>query len=120
VPGRPDLERLNEITSRTGIIAADKIADYVLSPSHPDGRGKAAYLAVLGYTRDDWRQLESDLRSQHVVLDAAPGRASPYGVKYEIVGNLTGPNGRTGRIRTVWIVRHDEDVPRLVTLIPEG
>jgi len=102
------------------IISVDKLRDYVLSSSHPDGRAKAAYLAGLGYTRDGWRQLEADLRTQHLAVDAVPGRASPYGLKYEIVGSLTGPNGRSGRVRTVWIVRHDEAVPRLVTLIPEG
>ena len=40
-------------------------------------------------------------------------------LKYEILGQLTGPNGVTGWVRTIWIVRHGEENPRLVTLIPE-
>jgi hypothetical protein len=38
--------------------------------------------------------------------------------KYEILGPLTGPNGATAWIRTIWIVLTDETTPRLVTLIP--
>jgi hypothetical protein len=44
---------------------------------------------------------------------------SPYGRKYEILGLLTGPNGTSAWIRTIWIVLTDESLPRLVTLIPE-
>jgi len=95
------------------------LRDYILSPTHPDGRGKAAYLSRFGYSQTEWLRLEQDLRAQHLILDAERGRPSLYGTKYEIVGVLVGPNGATGWIRTVWIVRHGEAVPRLVTLIPE-
>ena len=101
------------------VISPAKLRDYILSPTHPDGRGKAAYLSRLGYSQTDWLRLDRDLRAQHLILDAAPGRPSLYGTKYEIVGVLMGANGATGWIRTVWIVRHGEAIPRLVTLIPE-
>jgi len=64
----------------------------MLSPAHPDGRSKALFLARLGYSRDGWQRLENDLRSQ-LTLDAGPGKHSPYGQEYEILGWLTGPNG---------------------------
>lgn len=51
-------------------------------------------------------------------LDVEPGRRSSYGRKYEILGLLTGPNGSTAWVRTIWIVRVGETAPRLVTLIP--
>jgi hypothetical protein len=108
-----------KLSADVAVISPEKLRDYILSPTHPDGRGKAAYLSRFGYSRTDWRRLERDLRAQHLILDAAPGRPSLYGTKYEIVGVLVGPNGATGRIRTVWIVRQGEAVPRLVTLIPE-
>jgi len=41
------------------------------------------------------------------------------GRKYEILGLLTGPNGTTAQIRTIWIVLAGETRLRLVTLIPE-
>ena len=108
-----------KLPADVAVISPEKLRGYILSPTHPDGRSKAAYLGHCGYLQTDWRRLEHDLRAQHLILDAAPGRPSLYGAKYEIVGVLVGPNGATSRIRTVWIVRHGEAFPRFVTLIPE-
>jgi len=58
------------------------------------------------------------LREQILSHDAQPGRPSPYGQKYEILGPLTGPNGKNAWVRTIWIVLTGETAPRLVTLIP--
>jgi hypothetical protein len=90
----------------------------LLSLRHPDGRGKAEYLGRLGYSHDAPEQLEADLREQIFSLDAHPGRPSPYGQKYEILGPLTGPNGKNAWVRTIWFVVTGETAPRLVTLIP--
>jgi hypothetical protein len=100
------------------IISPEKLRDYILSPAHPDGRSKATYLALAGYSREDWSRLERDLRNQHLLLEARPGGITPWGRKYEILGPLIGPNGRTLWIRTFWIVRNDESAARLITLIP--
>jgi hypothetical protein len=35
------------------IVADSKIADYLLSPTHRDGRFKAAFFTRFGFTRDD-------------------------------------------------------------------
>jgi hypothetical protein len=72
----------------------------------------------LGYSQSAFGRLELDLREQILSLEAQPGRSSPYGQKYEILGPLTGPNGSSAWIRTIWIIRTGESVPRLVTLIP--
>jgi hypothetical protein len=45
------------------VIEPAKLRDYLLSLDHPDGRAKAAYLALLGYTREHWEQLARDLRA---------------------------------------------------------
>lgn len=100
------------------IIAPEKLRDYVLSPTHPDGRAKAAYLGRIGYTQSDWRRLDADLREQILTRDAERANASSYGQKYEILGPLTGPNGIAAWVRTIWIIPRGENVPRLVTLIP--
>ena len=89
-----------------------------MSTTHPDGRGKAEYLGRLGYSQDTAGELDPDLREQILSLDAQPGRPSPYGQKYEILGPLTGPNGKNAWVRTIWIVLTGETAPRLVTLIP--
>ena len=105
---------------RDSVIAAEKLRDYILSPEHPDGWGKANYLANLGYSRANWRRLAFDLRAQVLPLPATPARASPYGRKYEILAPLRGPNGKTAWIRTIWIVLKGQPRARLVTVLPEA
>jgi hypothetical protein len=101
------------------VIPLEKLRDYILSPTHPDGRGKAAFLGRLGYHQADWRRLEADLRRQILTREARSAAQSPWGLKYEILGPLTGPNGTTAWVRSIWIVPAGETTPRLVTLIPE-
>ena len=111
-----DSER--RLSAVTAIVPEEKLRDYVLSPTHPDGKAKADYLARIGYSQERWQQLEGDLRIQHLILEAKPGRVTPWGRKYEILGPLIGPNGGTAWVRTIWIVRHGELAARLITLIP--
>ncbi len=108
-----------KLSEPDAIIAPEKLRDYLLSTTHPDGRAKAEYLARLGYSQALWTRLERDLREQHLNREAKPSKPSPYGQKYEILGPLTGPNGATAWVRTIWIVLNDEKQARLVTLIPE-
>jgi len=107
-----------KLPARDAIIPPEKMRDYLLSPTHPDGHAKAEYLRRLGYSPNTFLQLETDLREQVLCRDAQPVRASLYGQKYEILGPLTGPNGSTGWVRTIWIILTGETAPRLVTLIP--
>ena len=106
------------LSARDAIIRPDKLRNYLLSVGHPDGRGKAEYLGRLGYSQEAFEQLEADLREQILSREAQPGRASRYGRKYEILGPLTGPNGQTAWVLTIWIIVTGETTPRLVTLIP--
>jgi hypothetical protein len=78
---------------------------------HPGGRG---------YVRADWLKLEADLRTQILIREARPSEATAYGQKYEIMGPLTGPNGITGLVLTICIVRTGEQIAYLVTLVPQG
>ena len=40
------------LPAETAVIEPAKLWDYLLSLDHPDGRAKARYLALLGYTRE--------------------------------------------------------------------
>jgi hypothetical protein len=41
-----------------------------------------------------------------------------FGTRYEIDGPLPVPDGRAPIVRVVWFVELQENVPRLVTLVP--
>jgi hypothetical protein len=100
------------------VVESDKVRDYLLSPTHPVGRFKAAFFATLGYTVANWPELQRDLLQIAELGDATQGQFSRFGNKYEVPAILTGPAGRSAAILTVWIVRHGEQVPRLVTAMP--
>jgi uncharacterized protein DUF6883 len=92
----------------------------LLSRNHPIGRFKAGFFLALGYSSENWRQLEADLRSQHLSRDAAVEERTPYGQKYAIRATLVGPSGRSAEVVSVWVVRTGEDFARFVTAYPEG
>jgi len=98
------------------VIAMDKLTRYLLVPQ---ARGdKSAFLAGAGYTRDNAEQLLRDLRSQILPLDATALESNKFGQYYEIRGKLTGPNGVTLAVRTIWVTEHLPGITKFVTLIP--
>lgn len=107
------------LSPKTTIISPEKLRDYILNSSHVDGESKARFLSEIGYQQENWQILERDLRNQHLALEASVGKKSTYGVKYEIVAPLVGPNSDRRWIRSVWIIRTGQSVARFVTLIPE-
>ncbi|MEK7728070.1 MAG: DUF6883 domain-containing protein [candidate division KSB1 bacterium] len=108
-----------KLVSFTTIIAPEKLRDYLLNPSHDEGKSKARFLNEMGYEQTNWQILEADLRAQHLPVDVIPGKQSLFGTKYEIVAPLIGPNGQKRWIRSIWMIRRRESVVRFVTLIPE-
>lgn len=93
-----------------------KVTDYLLNPAK--SRGKAEFFLRFGFSAGDWRIMAEAL--------AAHGRAgrvsavveSEYGSRYSIDGTLPTPDGRHPQVRTVWIVEHGADCPRLITAHP--
>jgi hypothetical protein len=65
----------------------------------------------MGGLRDDVLELA---RTGEVSLETH----GPYGRKFEVDGILGGSFGRSALVRSVWIIRTEEDFPRLVTVFP--
>lgn len=99
-------------------IPLEKIVEYLLNIDHPDGGSKARVLGHAGFSVERPEELDQALREQHLTLDAQPGKPSPFGKKYEIRGPLQGPSGVVF-VMSVWIVRHGDTAPRLITVVPE-
>ena len=114
------LQRLRIPNADRAIIEPAKVHGYLLSRSHPVGRFKATFFLALGYSPDGWRELEADLRSQHLSRDVVREEQTPYGQKYVIRATLVGPAGSSADVVSVWVVRTGEGFPRFVTAYPEG
>ena len=103
--------------AQNSIVAEDKLCEYLLNPSHPVGGPKAAWFASLGYTRENWTKLRDDLLTIAQSCDDFIAKPSPYGVKYETVGDLGTEGHRPGTAVAAWIVEENLS-PRLVTAYP--
>ena len=98
-------------------IAKDKLIRYLLVPRvHGD---KSAFLAQGGYTLRNADSLFQDLRLQILSLDAQKLESNQFGQYYEIRGTLTGPNGETLAVRTIWMTDHLSGITKFVTLTPD-
>ncbi len=59
------------------------------------------------------------MRTQLLPLEARLLESGKYGTKYEIRGKLTGPNGRTLRMVSIWMIEHVSGKAKFVTLYPD-
>ena len=100
------------------VVPEAKVYEYLLSPTHPLGRHKARLFARLGYSLASGQRLIDDLlhivRTQPVVERIE----TPYGVKYVVDGEVISPAGERYRLRSVWVIEHNLNFPRLVTAYP--
>jgi hypothetical protein len=104
--------------AKLAVVDPAKVRDYLLSTEHAVGRFKASFFGSLGYARNDWQILVTNLLKIVASEDAESGAQSGFGDKYEVRGTLVGPGGRAAKIVTVWIVLAGETAPRFVTAFP--
>jgi hypothetical protein len=67
-------------SSEHALVAERKVVDYLLSETHPDGRGKARFFSDHGFSISEWRTLAEALRrhvAEHPVVESG-NRHSGY------------------------------------------
>jgi hypothetical protein len=94
-----------------------KLYGYLLSTTHPIGRFKARFFGALGFSVDQWEDLEVALREQHLTQNAEFRGMGRFGQLFTIEAILKGPAG-SAFVVSVWLVRDHEDYPRFVTAYP--
>jgi filamentous hemagglutinin len=100
------------------IIDERKVRDYLLNPLHARGGHKARmFAAALGYRRFDHARLIQQIKEGILRHDAVPIDAVPHGERFRVEIPIVGPAG-SAIVRTLWIVRTGEDVPRLTSAYP--
>jgi hypothetical protein len=97
------------------IIDDHKLTNYSLNLNHSDGRHKArVFKSALNLDIDDFQFLKNALLEAVKTYDAIPSKINQYGQKYVIYFPLTHQN-KKAIIHSVWIIKNDENFPRLVT-----
>ena len=101
--------------SKNAIIDDRKLAGYCLNPNHSDGKHKArVFKSVLSLDLDNIELLRYVLLEAVQNYDAVLDQENEYGKKYIIDFPMTHQD-KTAIIHSVWIVRNNENFPRLVT-----
>lgn len=97
------------------ILESRKLADYCLSLEHPRGRHKArVFRDALGIARSDASWLRNELLAGILEAEAVPMESDTYGTRWR-VDVLVVRQARNVVVRTLWIIKRGENVPRFVT-----
>ncbi|MBW4578518.1 MAG: hypothetical protein KME42_02970 [Tildeniella nuda ZEHNDER 1965/U140] len=97
------------------VIDMQKLTNYCLNPEHADGQHKAyVFQAALGIRLENAIELRDALLQAVKNDDAVPGKLNQHGQKYVIDFSMTRFE-KLAVVRSAWIVRYDENFPRLVT-----
>jgi hypothetical protein len=101
--------------SEQAFVDIRKLSDYCLNPDHPRGRHKArVFASTLGLTADHAEELREAILEAVLTNDAQPDTEDEYGQRY-IVDFVMHRSENDAAIRTSWIIRRDEDFPRLTS-----
>lgn len=101
------------------VIDIRKLRDYCLNPNHPEGKHKArVFLAKLGLGAADAERLRGLIMEAILVEEAAEQSPNPYGRRFVVDFQVRLEEKVVVTfvtIRTAWMIRNDEDFPRLTT-----
>jgi hypothetical protein len=99
-----------------------KFLRYSMDPGNPNNNGKWKAWSQLGYDVDDLtnRAAASEdvirqVRDQLDRLPAREGKSTDFGRRFEVEIPITGPNGRSGTLFTVWQFDKGSTTPRMIT-----
>ena len=108
------LERMKLPNGDRAVVDIRKLEEYCLNPQHLRGRNKARVFAAVGLQYSDAEALRMKLLSAAADNDTLPGSPSPFGARYIIDFDLEWKN-RLIRVRSTWIIRTGEALPRLTS-----
>ena len=92
-----------------------KLIDYCLSESHPVGKHKArVFMAALGFSLSNFHDLRESILNEILENDAILTEINQYGTLYVVDVTVKNPP-KQAKVRTSWIIRTDEDFPRLTS-----
>lgn len=97
------------------VIPRAKFTEYALNPAKDPNKAKAFEMA-LGYTIRNADHLIEQIRSNLPLYQAIEKGDRGYGMTYEVIMDITGPNGKTAKVLTAWIDDRSKGEMRLTTV----
>jgi hypothetical protein len=100
------------------IIREEKLTEYLLSKGHPEGRHKAVFFQLQGYTQSN-QHLLSDALKKHILHNEVVSEIrTNFGIKYAVDGVLETLINKYALVRSVWFIKDGGEIPELVTVYP--
>lgn len=110
-----------------GIVEVRKLEEYLLSPTHSDGKSKLRlWQSVFGIGEGDAELLEHLLRDQ--LPQAEPEEREPMTTQEDpprtirrwqlVIPRFRSPNGNEGSALTAWALVPEKNLPHLTTAYP--
>ena len=101
------------------VVDVAKLRDYCLSPDHSKGKHKArVFLTALGISENDADELCQVILNVVLTAEAIEEESTEYGRRFVVDFQLSWSKDsvtRTTLVRSAWIIRTEEDFPRLTT-----
>lgn len=86
----------------SAIMPEAKFAKYSLNPEKAPDKARA-FKEALGYDLSNYEELMEDIRKHLAEYPAKQKSDLGYGMRYEVILTLKGPNGKTANVLTAWI-----------------
>ena len=87
---------------KEAVIPKAKFTQYALNPDKDPDKARA-FEKALGYTADNADELISQIYDKISEYDAKEKPDNGWGKRYEVIMDITGPNGKTAKVLTAWI-----------------
>jgi hypothetical protein len=101
------------------VVDIEKLRAYSLNPNHPEGKHKArVFLAALGFKAEDAERLRELILEAILTTEVTTQQPTSYGQRFVVdfqVRALERYVVTWKVIRSAWIIRNDEDFPRLTS-----
>lgn len=110
---KPDIIKLPRYTE--AVIPKEKFVGYALNPQKDPNKARA-FKEALGYTQENAEELIQQIREKLSEYKAEEKGDRGYGMTYEVIMDITGPNKKTAKVLTAWIDDKDTGEMRLTTV----
>jgi len=98
------------------IITDKKLTHYLLIPKKRNDKSK--WLNKNGYSLNNWKRLQTDIRNQVLPKNAVYLETNEYGNLYKIDTTIETPSDRRMSVSSVWMTEKYSGITKFITMYP--